>query len=459
MNLRDLRVLVVGAGRSGLAAAAFLLSKGALVSISDREAIEEREDIRRLASAGVTVESGGHRLETFLRQQMIVLSPGVPADRTEIQEARKTGILVIPEIELGWMFLKGRIVGVTGSNGKTTTTALIAKLLTTAGFDAQVAGNIGIPLVSLVDRATPASIHVVELSSFQLETIDRFRPSVAVVLNVTPDHLDRHRTFEQYADAKARIFANQTKDDFAVLNADDETCRRYAERTQAHVRLFSRQGAVEAGAWVEAGDIVYRGGLQETGAGGWEQTAFGVEEIPLKGEHNVENVLAAVCAALVLGADLKSIRDGVRAFQAVEHRLEYVATLRGVEFYNDSKATNVDATMKALEAFPGNILVILGGRDKGSDYGVLRPLLAQKAKGIFLIGEAADKIASQLGGEFPIVRSGTLEAAVNEAFLRAEAGDTVLLAPACASFDQFKNYEERGRVFKQLAHGLDVRGT
>lgn len=453
MNLRDLRVLVVGAGHSGIAAARLLLSKGAIVTLSDREAIASRDDVDQLASTGVSIESGGHRAETFLRQQMIVVSPGVPADLPELKAARAAGILVLPEIELGWMFLQGRVVGVTGSNGKTTTTALIAGLLSAAGFEAYVAGNIGIPLASQAERSSPATVHVVELSSFQLETIGRFRPTVAVVLNVTPDHLDRHLTFDQYANAKGRIFENQTKDDIAVLNADDETCRRYAQRARAQVRWFSRRGPVDAGAWVEAGGIVYRGGAQEAAAGR-EQTVMGIDEIPLKGAHNVENVLAAVCAAVALGADLKSIRAGVRDFRAVEHRLEYVATLRRVEFYNDSKATNVDATMKALEAFPGNLLVILGGRDKGSDYGVLGPLLAQKAKGIFLIGEAADKIASQLGPGFPIVRAGAMERAVRDAFERAEPGDTVLLAPACASFDQFKNYEHRGQAFKELVRKL-----
>jgi UDP-N-acetylmuramoylalanine--D-glutamate ligase len=454
VNLRDARVLVVGAGRSGVAAARFLVAKGARVTLTDSEEIREREEVRGLIAEGVQVESGGHTVATFLAQDLLVLSPGVPPDIPPVQAARAAGVPLIPEVELAWNFLAGRIVGVTGSNGKTTTTALIARLLAEAGFEAAVAGNIGIPLISQVGASLPGAVHVVELSSFQLETIDRFRPAIAVVLNVTPDHLDRHKTFDEYARVKGQIFKNQTEDDFAVLNADDETCRRYAERTRARILWFSRHRPVEAGAWVEHNDIVWAA-PREPGAPGWEQTVLGLEEIPLKGQHNVENVLAGVCVAAVLGAEAWAIRAGVRAFRAVEHRLEYVATLRGVHFYNDSKATNVDATAKALEAFPGNVLIILGGKDKDSDYGLLRPLLAQKAKGIFLIGEAADKIASHLGLQFPLVRSGTLEAAVREAFRQAQAGDTVLLAPACASFDQFQDYEHRGRVFKDLVRRLE----
>ncbi len=445
---------MVGAARSGIAAAHFLVQKSARVTLSDQQSIVDRPEVQELAGMGVSIESGGHQPATFTDQDMIVLSPGVLPRIPELTAAREAGVYIIPEIELAWMFLKGRIIGITGSNGKTTTTALIGKLLNTAGYDVYVGGNIGTPLVSQVERSEYGSIHVVELSSFQLETIHRFRASVAVLLNLTPDHLDRHAGMQEYVEAKGMIFRNQEPRDFAVLNADDERVAGFAERTQAQVLWFSRQKAVEAGAWLETGDIIFKP-PPGTPAASLEHSILGVEEIPIKGGHNVENVLAAVCAAAVLGAEGRAIRDGVRAFEGVEHRLEFVAMLRGVEFYNDSKATNVDATIKALEAFPGNLFVILGGKDKGSDYGPLRPLLAAKARAVLLIGDAADKIASQLGDALPIVRSKTLEYAVREAFRQARRGDVVLLAPACASFDQFENYEHRGRVFKELVHNLD----
>jgi UDP-N-acetylmuramoylalanine--D-glutamate ligase len=287
---------------------------------------------------------------------------------------------------------------------------------------------------------------VLEVSSFQLETIQTFRPKVAIVLNVTPDHLDRHRTFDAYVDAKARIFENQRGDDFAVLNDDDPTCVSLAARTRARVFWFSRQKEVKQGAWVREGNILFRDGPQQ-------REIMLVSEIPLKGAHNLENVLAAVCAGALMGCAPEKIRQAVRDFKAVEHRLEYVATIRGVDYYNDSKATNVDATIKALESFPANIHLILGGKDKGSDYSVLNELLRQRVKRVYTIGAAAGKIESQIKG-VEVVHAETLENALRKANAVAEAGDVVLLAPACASFDQFKNYEQRGQVFKEIVRGL-----
>jgi len=287
---------------------------------------------------------------------------------------------------------------------------------------------------------------VLEVSSFQLETIQTFRPKIAVVLNVTPDHLDRHQTLEAYVDAKARIFENQRGDDFAVLNEDDPTCVAMAARTRAQVFWFSRQKEVKLGAWVREGDILFR---DDRG----QREVMLVSEIPLKGAHNLENVLAAVCAGALMGCAPEKIRQAVRDFKAVEHRLEYVATIRGVDYYNDSKATNVDATIKALESFPANIHLILGGKDKGSDYSVLNDLLRQRVKRVYTIGAAAGKIESQIKN-VEVVHAETLENAVRKANAAAEAGDVVLLAPACASFDQFKNYEQRGQVFKEVVRGL-----
>jgi UDP-N-acetylmuramoylalanine--D-glutamate ligase len=360
---------------------------------------------------------------------------------------------VIGEIELAAQFLPGPIVAITGSNGKTTTTTLTGEIMTAAGFSALVGGNIGTPAISFAERAKPETVIVLEISSFQLETIQTFRPKIAVILNVTPDHLDRHRTFEVYVDAKARIFENQQGTDFAVLNADDPTCVALCARSRSPVFWFSRQKEVEQGAWVKDGNIVFR-----DGAG--QREVLQVSEIPLKGAHNLENVLAAICAGMLMGCATEKIRQAVRDFKAVEHRLEFVATIRGVDYYNDSKATNVDATIKALESFPANIHLILGGKDKGSDYTVLNHLLRQRVKSVYTIGAAAAKIESQIisskGGGPEVVHAETLENAIRKANAVAQPGDVVLLAPACASFDQFKNYEHRGQVFKEIVRGLGV---
>jgi len=404
-----------------------------------------------LLDHGITVETGGHGDRTFRGQDLIVVSPGVPVDAPPLVQARAAGENVIGEIELAAQFLPGPIVAITGSNGKTTTTTLTGEVMTAAGFAALVGGNIGTPAISLADRAQPETVIVLEVSSFQLETIQTFRPKVAVVLNVTPDHLDRHRTLEVYVDAKARIFENQQASDFAVLNADDPICVTLAARTRAQVFWFSRQKEVQHGAWVRDGNIVFRD------ASG-QKEILQVSEIPLKGAHNLENVLAAACAGALMGCSPEKIRQAVRDFKAVEHRLEFVATIRGVDYYNDSKATNVDATIKALESFSANIHLILGGKDKGSDYTVLNDLLRQRVKRVYTIGAAAAKIESQIispkNGGPELVHAETLENAVRKASAVAQPGDVVLLAPACASFDQFKSYEHRGKVFKEIVRGL-----
>jgi UDP-N-acetylmuramoylalanine--D-glutamate ligase len=457
MELKDKRVLVVGLGKSGVASALFLKAHGARVTVSETKSGDElRNEIPSLLDHGITVETGGHGERTFRGQDLIVVSPGVPADLPMLAQARSMGEAVIGEIELAARFLPGPIVAITGSNGKTTTTTLTGEILTAGGIPTRVGGNIGTPAISLADRATRETAIVLEVSSFQLETIQTFRPKVAVVLNVTPDHLDRHRTFEAYVDAKARIFQNQRGDDFAVLNEDDPTCVTMAERTRAQVFWFSRQKEVKQGAWVREGNILFRDGRAEAKTS--QREIMLVSEIPLKGAHNLENALAAVCAGALMGCAPEKIRQAVREFKAVEHRLEFVATIRGVDYYNDSKATNVDATIKALESFPANIHLILGGKDKGSDYTVLNDLLRQRVKRVYTIGVAAGKIESQIGssksGGVEVVHAETLENAVRKANAVAEPGDVVLLAPACASFDQFKNYEHRGQAFKEIVRGL-----
>ena len=438
----------MGLGKSGVASALFLKAHGARVTVSDTKSQDElRGEIPKLLDEGITVETGGHGERTFRGQDLIVVSPGVPVDAPQLAQAREQGVPVIGEIELAARFLKGRIVATTGSNGKTTTTALTGEVISMGGWESLVGGNIGTPAISLVEESTDDSYVVLEVSSFQLETIQSFHPFIAMVLNITPDHLDRHSTFEAYVDAKARIFENQAGEDFAVLNADDPTCVGLAGRTKARKIWFSRKEEVEAGAWIRSGQIVY----SDTGQ---EREIMPVSEIKLKGAHNLENVLAAVCAGMLTETEPARIRRAVQDFKAVEHRLEYVATVRGVEFYNDSKATNVDATIKALESFPANIHLILGGKDKGSDYTVLTPLLKKRARRVYTIGAAAEKIESHLGRAVEVVRAGTLDSAVKRAAAAAESGDVVLLAPACASFDQFDNYEHRGQVFKQTVQAL-----
>jgi len=447
VDLKNKRVLVVGLGKSGVASALFLESRGAIVTVSDAKPADQlAKEIPVLLDHGIAVETGGHGDRTFRGQDLIVVSPGIPADVDPLAQARALGEQVIGEIELAYEFLPGPIVAITGSNGKTTTTALTSEIITTSGFKTLTGGNIGTPAISLADQATPESVAVLEVSSFQLETIRHFRPKVALILNITPDHLDRHRTFEAYVNAKARIFENQTAADFLVLNAEDKTCVALAERAKSQVYWFSNRKEVERGAFVWNGEIQFRDGKT--------QSIMPVSELSLKGAHNVENALAAVCAGMLMRCDPARIRQAVRNFKAVEHRLEYVATVRGVEYYNDSKATNVDATMKALESFPANIHLILGGKDKGSDYRVLNSLLRERVKAAYTIGAAAEKIESQIRGATKIIHAETLQNAIQKAASSARAGDVILLAPACSSFDQFENYEHRGQVFKQSVASL-----
>ncbi len=436
------RVLVAGMAKSGLAAVELLRAKGARVTACDlRPAAELSGAEEKLKAWGVPLRL---QEETdFADFDLVVLSPGVPYGAPAVLRARQAGVPVIGEVELAGYFLEGPILGITGANGKTTTTALTGHLLRECGIPVQVGGNIGHPPTGMVAASRPEQWNVLELSSFQLETTAAFRARVGVALNVTPDHLDRHGTFEAYAAAKGRLFALQQPGDFAVLNAADPVCAEYARLTAGEVFWFNAEERAGRGARLADGTILLNG-----------RPLMKAAEVPLRGRHNLDNVMAAAAAALLAGAPPEGIAAAVRTFPGVEHRLEFVRTVRGVAFYNDSKATNVDATLKALEAFEGGVWLILGGKDKGSDYRPLRAPAAAKTKGVLLIGAAAGKIAGQLEGAAPLIPAGTLEAAVETAFARASAGDTVLLAPACASFDQFNSYEHRGQVFKELAAAL-----
>jgi UDP-N-acetylmuramoylalanine--D-glutamate ligase len=420
--------VVIGAKRSGLAAIELLRKQGARVTAMDSQPSADTVDQRE---------------ENLLDADVIVLSPGVPYDLPMLEAARARGIPTIGEVELASYFLQGSVIGITGSNGKTTTTALTGHVLKQCGIPCQVGGNIGTAVASLVASSSPKQWNVLELSSFQLESIVDFHASIAACLNVTPDHLDRHHTFEIYANAKGRLFDTQQAGDSAVLNYDDATCRAFASRTKARVVWFSSTQKAPAGVSLN-GDSLEFGGA----------TFMTRSQIKLRGMHNVENVMAAAAVAHLAGARLAEIGAAVASFPGVEHRIEFVRKLDGVEYYNDSKATNVDAALKAIDAFPGGLWVILGGKDKNSDYTLLRAPLAERAKGVLLIGMAAPLIRKALAGAVVLTDCETIERAVAYAHEHAAAGDTVLLAPACASFDQFENYERRGERFKHLVAEL-----
>lgn len=442
--MKGQRVLVVGMERSGVAAVELLVKNGAVVTATDTKPLEELP-----AAAEAVKRLGVHFLEqsdaVFENCERIVLSPGVPPDLPSIEKARGRGADVIGEVELASMFLRGKIIGITGSNGKTTTTAMTGHILRESGIPAQVGGNIGNPASAMVESSRPDQWNVLELSSFQLETIRTFRADIGVCLNVTPDHLDRHHTLESYAAVKGRLFETQQTGDYAVLNADDAHCVAYSALTAGSTVWFSSTRAITPGLWLDSDRVWFDDEMVIRGA-----------EVPVRGRHNIENAMAATAAARLAGAGIDRIGRAIRSFKAVEHRLEFVRHVRGVDYYNDSKATNVDAALKALDAFEGGLWVILGGKDKDSDYTVLRGPLREKAHAALLIGAAASKIGEQLKDSAPLIQAGTLDVAIGEAFRRSSPGDTVLLAPACASFDQFENFEHRGRVFKNIVEGLGV---
>jgi UDP-N-acetylmuramoylalanine--D-glutamate ligase len=440
--------VVVGLARSGVAAAEFLARRGASVVATDRKPEGELQaEAMRLEPLGVRLELGGHRRETFVSASMVVVSPGVPWELPELEAARGAGVGVLAEIELAFRHLKGRVAAVTGTKGKSTTTAALGAMLRAGGGDVRVGGNIGEPLISLVDGSTDATVFVAEVSSFQLEGIEMFRPHVAVFLNLSPDHLDRHPSFEAYARAKARIFENQRDGDWAVVNADLPLAK--AQLGRARILRFHEEGSppVEDAAFFEAGEARIR-------LDGRVESLFPLASVHLPGPHLVSDILAAAAAARILGADTAQITQGVERFRGVPHVLEHVATSHGVLYYNDSKATNVDAARKSLESFPGPLVVIMGGRYKGGDFRDLRPALARRGKRVLAIGETRAQIAAALGDTVHVDECSSLREAVERAAAVAVRGDTVLLAPACSSFDMFRDYAERGQAFEDEVERL-----
>ncbi len=416
------------------------------MTVTDLEGADRLASWVRRLEPQVELRLGGHDEADFLSADCIVLSPGVPASLPLVATARRRGVEVIGEIELAYRFLSGHIIGVTGSNGKTTTTTLIGEILRHAGRECFVAGNIGRPLTDalLEDRGRYATL-VVELSSFQLEAIDRFRCQIAVFLNLTPDHLDRHADTEEYFAAKKRIFENQEPEDWAVLNLDDPALRHLDVRAGRFP--FSQESAPASGAFLKDGQLWINSPERKT-------RFLQASEIRLRGRHNLSNVLAASAATFLAGVQPSVIAEAVRNFRGVVHRLELVRRLDEVDYYNDSKATNVDSAVKAIESFDAPLVLIMGGLDKGGDFSGLQTLIAGRVRRLVLIGKAADKIERQLGSVVPVLRTSGMQEAVGQARTLAQPGDVVLLAPGCASFDMFENYEERGRVFKEFVQRL-----
>ena len=446
MDLAGQAIVVVGLARSGVAAARLLARLGARVVASDRRPAAELEaEVVTLEAMGVTLELGGHDEKTFTGAAMIVVSPGVPWDLPELEAARKAGVKVVAELELGFREIKGRVLAVTGTKGKSTTSAALGAMLREAGQDARVGGNIGQAVSGLVEGSTKDSQFVLEVSSFQLEGIETFRPHIALFLNLSADHLDRHKSFADYARAKSRVFENQTADDWAVVNADDAGVMALAKSGRARLVPFSAARGREPlrgdAAFFAAGEAVMR-------LDGRLSPLFPLHAIRLPGAHLAGDLLAAAAAAHLAGASADAIARAVASFDGVEHVLERVAEIGGVAFFNDSKATNVDAAEKSLDAFSRPVLAILGGRYKGGDFRDLRRAVDAHAKGVFAIGEARERIVAALADVVPVVCCESLREAVDRAFAAAEPGDAVLLAPGCASFDMFKDYADRGRRFK-----------
>ena len=435
------RVVVVGAARSGMAAARLLAARGANVTLADVRL--DLPEAGSLTEQGIHVELGTHQARTFEGAELIVLSPGVPPRQPVLDRARRAHIPMIGEVELASRLLQGRIIAITGTKGKSTTTTLVGRMLQAAGLRAAVAGNIGAPLSAEVEGSTPDTIHVVEVSSFQLESTSTFHPWVAVLLNLSADHLDRHANLQEYAAAKAKIFANQGAGDWAVVNADDAPAMALAARhARAPRRLFALDEPLDEGTVLAEGWLVER-------HGGEEQRLLPVEEVRLIGRHLLADVAAAVTVARLAGADPAAARQAAASFTGLEHALEPVMVVAGIQFVNDSKATNVESARRAIESFEGRLVPIIGGRFKGGDLRDLRPALAGRSSAVIAIGEARPVVRQALGDMLAVVEADTMAEAVRAGLAAAPPGGTVLLAPACASFDMFRDYAERGRVFKR----------
>lgn len=451
MEFQNKKITIAGAGISGIAAANLLDSVGACVTLYDGNAGLSKDEVKAKLKEGYAGSFcfGEFNEELKENTDILVMSPGVPCDLPFVLALKDRGVPVIGEIELAYLFSKGKIVAITGTNGKTTTTALTGEIMKTFYENVLVVGNIGIPYTSLATTTKEDSVTVAEISSFQLETVDTFRPDVSMILNITPDHLNRHHSMENYIAAKEAIAANQTNADVCVLNYEDEVLRKFGEQTKARVMFFSSKHVLEEGLYTEDGVIFY---AHE----GISEMICKVEEMNIVGRHNHENAMAAIAAGIVLGVPLELIRKALREFKAVEHRVEYVATKRGVKYYNDSKGTNPDAAIQGIRAMTGNTLLIAGGYDKGSEYDEWIDAFDGKVKYLVLLGQTKEKIAdtARKHGIENIVMCETFLEAMEFCTAHADPGETVLLSPACASWGMFKNYEERGHIFKDYVNAL-----
>lgn len=441
LNIPD-RVLVVGLGKTGVSLVKFLAGLGKQVTVTDVKSKEQlASSLAELNGTPYVGHFGSHSKDDFLDHQMILVSPGVDSNLPLLLEARAKGRRVIGEIELASRFIKEPIIAITGTNGKTTTTTLLGQVFTAAFKDVFVGGNIGKPLIDYVLKGQKARFVIAEISSFQLETIETFRPHVAILLNITEDHLDRYTSFEKYAAAKWRLFENQTSEDYAFLTAD----LAGKNGLKARSLCFSTQKSLTEGAFLDGETLVVRLSGQEF--------RYRRDLSPLIGIHNSENLLAVLLTSHIYGIDRPVIEQALRKFKGLPHRMEFVREKNGVRFYNDSKATNVDATRRALESITGSVILIAGGKDKGGSYKVIaeRP---DSIKGLVLFGEAKEKIEKELGASLPTHMAATLSEAVERAFAIAGPGDTILFSPMCSSFDMFKDYKDRGEKFRRIAEAL-----
>jgi UDP-N-acetylmuramoylalanine--D-glutamate ligase len=447
VDLSGMRVLVVGLARTGIAVARFLTHRGARVMGSDSRSRHELEkEFPELGQLDIDFFREARGDEVFGRADLVILSPGVPPSIEPLIVTRQRNIPIVSEIELASWYLTIPIIAVTGTNGKTTTTLLVGEMLRRAGKQVFVGGNIGNPLINLVERAEHADTAVVELSSFQLETIQRFRPSVAVLLNITEDHLDRYPTFDAYVESKSRLFMNQRVSDLSVLNASDPNVTRAAQISRARKIYFNIGMDGPEGAFFDGDQIVLRESHGEE--------LYDPKRGRLLGTHNIENMMAAILTAKSHHCSSESVRHVMQTFEGLAHRLEFVCEFDGVRYFNDSKGTNVGAVIRSLEAFSGPVVLIAGGKDKGGDYSPLRTPLRERAKHLILIGEARARMNRELSGATPVTLADSLQAAVEKAHSVARPGDTVLLSPACSSYDMFRDYVERGDTFKTLVRRL-----
>jgi UDP-N-acetylmuramoylalanine--D-glutamate ligase len=447
MDLHGKKVLVVGLARTGIATAKFLKTKGSLVTTTEVQPKEEmKEAVEELKGMGISMEWGGHQIETFLNQDIIVVSPGVDLNIHPIQKAMGKGVRVFSEIELAYSFIRIPIIAVTGTNGKTTTAMLIGAMLKEDGKKVGVGGNVGEPLVLFTNGKDRWEVLVVEISSFQLEAIEDFRPRISVLLNITEDHLDRYPHYKDYIEAKMRIFTNQNSEDWAILNRDDPIVMQYREKVKAKKVLFSLRETLDEGTFSNGQSISLRLGR--------EVETYSLSKALLKGIHNVENMMAALTAVRIFGCSKKAVQEVLNRFEGLEHRLEFVREIEGVRFYNDSKGTNVGSVVKSLQSFLEPVILIAGGKDKNGDLSPLKELVRDRVKYLILMGEAKERMNRELGGQTDVVMAKTMEEAVFLARQKAKGGEVVLLSPACSSFDMFKDYKERGKVFKEAVKRL-----